>query len=318
MMTRNILIGLGAGLAAALLFASVFTGTTLALPLYLLSPLPIAIAGIGFGTWSGATAAIVTAVLVGTLLGPILGFMQFAVFGAPIAWGAHLVGLSRPTETAPGSIEWFPLAQVLMRVAIAATVGVIAFGAIAGFDPEALVPLLVSAVEESIKTAGGTLDQATRDELAPVVGFGVRMLPASFAYGALGVAVLNLWLGGHVARMSGLLKRPWTPMWLVILPGVAAPAFGVAFVAAFLPGGIGQIATAFAGALGFAFVLTGCGALHALLIGRTGRLGLLFLFYAASFLLMLLPMLPMAVVGIVDTLTQFRLRRLAARGAPSS
>ena len=52
------LIGIGAGAAAALLFASVTTGSWLAVGLFYLAPLPIMIAGLGWSHWSALIAAL--------------------------------------------------------------------------------------------------------------------------------------------------------------------------------------------------------------------------------------------------------------------
>ena len=53
MTVRIILVGIGAGLAAALLFLSPIGGTLLAFPLFVLSGFPIAIAGFGWRPASG-------------------------------------------------------------------------------------------------------------------------------------------------------------------------------------------------------------------------------------------------------------------------
>ena len=52
------LVGLGAGAAAALLFASVTSGTWMSVPLFYLAPLPIMIAGLGWSHWSALVAAV--------------------------------------------------------------------------------------------------------------------------------------------------------------------------------------------------------------------------------------------------------------------
>lgn len=310
MMTRNILIGLGAGIAAALLFASVISGTTLALPLFLLSPLPVAIAGIGFGTLSGATSACLAAAIIAAAFNPLAGLLHLLVFGAPVAWAAHLVGLSRPHDTTPDAVEWFPLGMVLARLALATAVGIVAAGVLLGFDPATLVTQTVQAFEAWLTAGGAGADAPTTEQLTPIVSFSVALMPATAGCFALGTAVLNLWLGGHIARMSGLFRRGWTPMWTVVPTAFLVPALGVALVGCILPGGAGHIAAAFAGALGFAFALAGYGAMHALLRGRPGRFAMLFLVYAASFVFML-PIVIMAVLGVADTVWNFRFRRSA-------
>ena len=315
MTLRTILIGFGAGLAAALLFAGVITGTPLALPLFLISPLPVAIAGLGFGTWSGAAAAAVAAALVGAVFGPISAVLHLVVFGAPVAWGAHLVGLARANETAEGGVEWFPLGMVLLRVALAIAAGVVVAGALLGFDPAVLVPQTVAAFQSWMQESGA--DAPSTEELTAIVRVSVGLTPVTTGMTALGIAVLNLWLGGHVTRMSGLLRRGWTVMRAVQLPTLAVLLLAIALALTALPSGAGYVAAAFAGALGFAFALTGYGAVHALLAGKPARLPLLVLLYAVSFFF-LLPILAMVLIGIADTFLNFRNRRTVGASGPQS
>ena len=51
-------IGIGAGVAAALLFASVTSGSWLSILLFYLAPLPILIAGLGWSHWAALIAAL--------------------------------------------------------------------------------------------------------------------------------------------------------------------------------------------------------------------------------------------------------------------
>ncbi|MEA2345863.1 MAG: hypothetical protein QOF63_4032, partial [Thermoanaerobaculia bacterium] len=55
-MTQILLIGIGAGVAAALLFASLASGSLFALLLFYLSPLPILIAALGWNYIAGLVA----------------------------------------------------------------------------------------------------------------------------------------------------------------------------------------------------------------------------------------------------------------------
>ena len=52
-MLQIVFIGIGTGVAAALLFASVASGSILATLLFYLAPLPILIAGLGWSHWAG-------------------------------------------------------------------------------------------------------------------------------------------------------------------------------------------------------------------------------------------------------------------------
>ncbi len=58
-MVQVVLIGVGAGAATALLFASVASGSALSVPLFYLAPLPILIAAMGWSHWAALIAAVV-------------------------------------------------------------------------------------------------------------------------------------------------------------------------------------------------------------------------------------------------------------------
>lgn len=316
MNVRNILIGLGAGMATALLFAGLISGTALAFPLFLISPLPIAIAGLGFGTLSGASAAIVASALIGFTLGPLAAGLYFILFAAPVAWAAHLIGLSRSDETAPDVRQWFPLDSVLFRASVAVGIAVVIAGYALGYDPEALIQETVKVLQSWLAQSPTDGTVPTEAELEPLVRYNILLMPFTSAAMALGILVLATWLGARIARMSGLLAREWTPLWTVVLPQSAALVFGIAFVASMIPGVPGQIAGAIAGATGFAFALTGFGLLHAVLIGKAARPFLLFVIYAVSYILVV-PLGILAVVGLADTALQYRARRFAARPGQS-
>ena len=55
---QTVLVGLGAGAASALLFASVTSGVILSIFLFYLAPLPIMIAAQGWSHWAGLVAAV--------------------------------------------------------------------------------------------------------------------------------------------------------------------------------------------------------------------------------------------------------------------
>src|SRR5262245_2175329 len=105
-------IGIGAGAAAALLFASVTSGTLLSIPLFYLAPLPIMIAGLGWSHWAALTAAVVGALTLGIVFGAVFLFAFIAGAGVPGWWLGYLAMLARPVAASeqPGdvSLEWYP------------------------------------------------------------------------------------------------------------------------------------------------------------------------------------------------------------------
>src|ERR1035441_899223 len=68
------LIGIGAGAAAALLFASVTSGSWLSIVLFYLAPLPIMIAGLGWSHWAALSAALTGALALAVAFGPVFFF----------------------------------------------------------------------------------------------------------------------------------------------------------------------------------------------------------------------------------------------------
>jgi hypothetical protein len=205
--------------------------------------------------------------------------------------------------------------MVLFRAALGAGIAVVIAGFSLGYDPDALIADTVKMLQVWLAQSPSE-GAPTAAEMEPLVRFNIALMPFTSAALTLGILVLATFVGARIARMSGLLQREWTPLWTVVLPQAAALVFGIAFVGSLLPGAPGQVAGAMAGAIGFAFSLTGFGLLHAVLLGKPARPVLLFLVYAVSFIF-LLPLGIMAVVGLADTALQYRSRRLAAQSGRS-
>lgn len=336
MTAKNILIGLGAGLAAALLFAALIGGTSLAFPLFVLSPLPISIAALGFGPVSGIVAALVSAGAIAWFLGPVIGGVFLLVFAGPIAVAAYWIGLSRSSDTpaaptpqqsaaiatglsrgAPAEErEWFPLAAVLFRIALIVGVALVVIGFLVQYDPASWSAQYSKAFQSWAAADGSAGDMPSQAELDQVVRLGVALVPFTLPSLVLLMLTFDSWLAARIVRMSGLLPRPWTPLWTVTLPQPAAMIFAVALVLSFMNGPIGLVASAIAGATGFAFALTGFGFLHAMLAGNAARPFLLIAVYVFSFVFVL-PAAVLAFVGVADTLFHIRARRFLARSGTS-
>lgn len=319
-MARVLIVGIGAGIAAAILFLSPLGATFLAFPLFVLCSLPIAIAGLGWGALTGAVAAVAAAlasiVLFTWQAGTFVwapGFVHLVLFGGPIAWMTRLALLSRPGEEA-GTTEWYPLGRILLHAAAMVAGGLILVALVIGFDQEELVADMTAVIVELMTESGGTAPPPSPAEVEQFARFNVSLLPFAMAGLLLVIAVVNVWLGARIARASGRLARPQEPMWTATLPNEAAIVFVIALVGAFFPGGLGQAAGVVAGAFGVAAALVGLAVIHASTIGFALRTPLLVVMYVVLVPFGFLLVLP-AIVGLADIFFQFR-ARASGRASP--
>ncbi len=309
-MMQSMLVGIGAGLAAVLLFLAPASGTALAFPLFALTGLPIAIAGLGWSIVGGGVAAVVGAAGV-LFLTHVPGAALFVfLFGAPLAFLAYLAGLSRVVGS-DGESEWYPLGRLLFAAAIAVIGGLWIIGAIIGFDPQALVGEMTTALAQWLADANPAGTAPTAAEIEPFARLNVALLPFIGAVVALVVVVFDLWLGAVVTRVSGRLRRPRDHLWTVALPNQLAIALAVALVLAFVPGALGHAAAVAAGALAAALALVGLAVLHALTAGMAGRGIILVITYVLVFLSGF-PIVLFAALGVGEGFLHLRARRFGS------
>lgn len=314
-MVQVILVGIGAGLAAALLFLSPIGGTFLAFPLFALCGLPLAIAGLAWGGLAAIIGAAAAAAVIVVFFSPLAAAVFLLLFGAPIAWLTRLANLSRPGEQGePSSLEWYPLGRLLAHAALAVSVGVTIVGVLIGFDPEALAAEMAGMLTEWMARSPGVMPPPTTAEMLPFARFNVAAMPFTVSALLLIIIVFNLWLGAKVAEMSGRLGRPRERLWTAILPNAAALAFiaGLA-VALLVPGGIGHAAGVVTGAFGAGLALIGLAVVHTVTLGTSLRT----LVLVTTYVLLILfgfPILLLLLVGLADCVMHIRARRLA--GAP--
>lgn len=303
-MTRaTIPVGIGAGLAAMLLLAALLTQTAVAFPLFILSPLPLAVAGFAFGPLAAAIGAVTVTVGVAWAAGPASAVAALFLIAGPMAWMTYVLGLSR--QRADGTTEWYPFGRALLQVCVMVGIGLILVGLVTDFDAERLAAEAVDAMQDWL---AGSPTPISRDQVESLMRVYVAVLPYTTAAGAIAMLAINGYLGSRVAETSGRLKRTREPLWTTQFPQAAVVLFLVAAGGAFLPGTIGDAAGAVAGALGFGFALVGLATLHALTRGAVSRGFVLGMAYAFV-LLFGLSLILLAVLGIADTLIDLRSRQ---------
>jgi hypothetical protein len=310
-MTQIVLIGLGAGAAAALLFASVVSGSTVAMLLLVLAPLPVLIVALGWSHWAGLIAAATAAACLA-----VLGVDVPAVFllgvGLPAWWLGYLTLLARPAAT-PNEREWYPVGRLVLW---AACINALIVGAAllsSGTDLASLRSAMHAVLDSRLDDVIGEQldDPADAGRLVDLV---VMFVPAAAAVSLTLSTVVNLWLAGRIVKISGRLQRPWPRLADMRFPSLAPAVLGVAVAGSFLPDLIGMSSTALAATLMIAHVLLGLAVIHALTIGLSGRGFVLGCVYAAIVVFswpIRWPILFIGLLGMTDAL--FDLRGLLAR-----
>lgn len=307
---KHIGIGILAGFAAALLASGVLVQSGLAITLYVLTPLPIFIAALGWGTAAGLIAAATASIAVAVFAAPMVAVLIALTSFIPAATGAYLAGLARPAQELGGpedALAWYPLPDIMFRLALLIAVSFVIVGALIGYG-EDMIREITGAVIASLKA---TDPQFSADENFRKVlqQFLLYALPAIQAATSLMLLTANFYLALRITERSGVLRRP-RDNWPATLrmPRPALPVFAVVFAGSmFLSGTSAMIANAFAGALAAGFIMAGLAIVHWRTRSAVWRP---FALWLAYFLFIIFA--PVAVVflvlGLLDT----------SRGAPLS
>ena len=310
-----------AGAASALLF---FIGAGLGLSLagtflVLASPLPIYVAGLGWGSLAAGGAGAL-AVAGATLYGDPLAASVFSVaFAMPAFLLAHLaVAPSAPAGAEPQEPVWRSasalalglIAVGLVQVAVAALALAAGDAGLAGFIRERLAALMVAAYGATPEDDAAI---AAIVDLWDSLVLGAIVAAVMLAHAALGALAQGL------VRSAGVPRRPAAAFWRLRLPAwlsvlavvLAAAAFALDMALAERQGPAAfavHLLTGFLLVLGAGFLLQGLAVLHAL----TRGIGAQPLVLAGCYMMVLVfqpfGALAFAAVGFVECWAGFRER----------
>lgn len=306
-----LLMALGSGLASAVLFASLIGGTALAVPLFALTPLPIVIVALGWGTVPAILAAAVAATGLHFGLTWAAAVSHAIMAGAPAVVLSHLLGLARDDD---GRVEWYPPGRVLVAAGLVVAAASLATGVLVGYDQAATTAAVREVFVAVIQAERGGNPAEIRNQVEPLVALSVRMLPVFFPAVWTAVIVFDLWLGAKVVARSDRLARPWEDLASIEPPAGGGPILAAALVASVLPDPLGLVAAPFAGAMIAVYMIVGLAVLHAVTRDLQARPILLAMVYGVVFLFTF-PALILAMIGVADRHFRFRDRR---RGGPPS
>jgi hypothetical protein len=317
-MMQIALIGIGAGAAAALLFASIASGSLLSIVLFYLAPLPIMIAVLGWTHWAGAIAALGAALTLALVFGGVFCLAFLVGAGLPAWWLSYLAMMARPAMAGgpQPNLEWYPPGRlVLWAAALAAmvvTVAILNFGV----DLDSYRTGLSAALDRMVQIQNDNNSVQPKGARNSLLDFLVIAIPPAAAVLTTITHVLNLWLAGRIVKFSGLLRRPWPDLSTMVFPQLASGALALALAVSFVGGIVSVVAGAAGAALVMAYAVLGFAVLHTITRGINARPFLLGGVYAAV-VVFGWPVLALGLLGLAETAFGLRARFARKRGPPA-
>ena len=317
------LVGIGAGAAATLLFASVTSGTWMSVPLFYIAPLPIMIAGLGWSHWSALVAAVAASAALGVAFGGTFFIAFLAGAGLPAWWLGYLALLARPgnetgaqgNTTASAALEWYPPGRLVVWATVLAALIVVSGLIFIGTDADAVRAGLSKSMTALLRPETGATVPGT-DRPDRVIDFLVMAIPPAAAVIATITSVFNLWLAGRIVTFSGRMTRPWPALADIEFPKGFTVALAVSIALSFLDSLVGIVAGALSAAILMAYGILGFAVLHSLTRGIRGRPFVLGGVYG-SVMIFGWPILALCLLGISETAFGLRARAARKRGPPA-
>ena len=312
-MQRAQLIPLGAGVIAALLHLSVTTGSPGAFMLAYFAQAPIVATGLALGFMPAAVAAAVAAVLV-ALGSPGVGALSLFVLTSalPVLIIVYFAiqNRVRDGEGEDGSVEWYPVGQLLgWLTALALVAFVVAYLIFLGGENgvKGAIEAYLRNVLDALR--GTQADPAGVDQLIATMA---AVFPAVAAASWLLMIVVNGIMAQKFLTASGKNMRP-----MPVYSEIKAPIWPIAAIA------LGALLSFFGGDLRFfginimliatiPFFFIGLAVLHSISAAWPGRL---FLLMGAYLFLILLvwPAAIIALLGLIEHWVRLRERMHARR-----
>ena len=331
-----VLAAAGGGFASALLSMLTIQKTSLAMAMGCISPLPIMLAGLSFGSVPGFVAALIGSLAVGLFdvrqsgiallqrdqIGTAaLEALVYAVsLGLPAWWLARIAASTRPSGPSIPAADRRKLGLILASAAGFSIVGVTLDFLIAVVDHKGFrttMDLMTQRIEpfvEGLFSEGRQLPKGIdTHELALAMTWAQMPFLAAASLVLLG---FNIWVAARIARASGRFAAPWPDLPRSLrVPRALALVLAVALGLAFAGGIVGMVALIVAGALTMAFAAQGLAVIHDITRGKSFRLPLMIIVYLSLAMLMPWLLVLYALIGLGDAGFSFRERSRPASSA---
>lgn len=283
---NDMVIGPVAGLATALMWLGLSSGSGLSVILYLFSAIPIMAAGLGWGVRASGIAVAVALVAIGLSAGTQFALLVLLTTALPAALSAYWVTLSRPADEVggpEGKLAWFPLSDVLFRLCLMSSTAFIIIGIMVGYSADMIAPIIDELVNRLRQTDPNFAfsDEARVDLLGTLTGLIPFVQPFTWALVLLG----NLYLAMKLTRSSGQLRRPQDDFPTGLrMPKAALIAIAIGLVLSMMSGALGHIGAAISGGVASGFTIAGFAFLHMNARGKSWKPLAMIMAYGGTFI----------------------------------
>ncbi|MFI5014075.1 MAG: DUF2232 domain-containing protein [Hyphomicrobiales bacterium] len=326
----DILIGIGAGLVSAVLFATVMRASLAAFLLFCLTPLPIAIISLGWDHRAGLVASAVAALAVGLVFDPLDGVAFAVAFALPVWWLAFLALLARqgPATAAPASAmpdkQWYPLGWLAIWAAGLSVLLTLGGALMRGPDYETYRSSIQNLVQGALEGSfAGGIDELpglgatvlSAERIARIVA--AVIVPSSAAASTLLTLVIML-VAAKLVSLSGRLPRPLPRIARdFVLPRAALIGLAGSAALAPLPGWPRFVAIAVAATIAILLAMQGLATAHVLVARIPARPLILGVGYAMLVVAEPWMIVGFALLGLVEMAISLRARSLARSARPT-
>ncbi|MDZ7603057.1 MAG: DUF2232 domain-containing protein [Hoeflea sp.] len=300
--STSLLVGLLAGVSAALLLVSAGSPSSLSFILFAAAALPIMIAGLGWSNLASIVAVFSAMAIIGLATTPQAALVSAVTTLMPAAWIAHLSNLARPAEEIggpEGAVAWYPLSDILLNIAACVCVGLVAIGLAMGYGKE-FVGELVEVFVTTLRDSNADY-QPSAESLTEMKAFFLFALPAIQAAIWVLILLAGWYAASAIVRLSGRSKRPKDDLPSQLrMPRMGAIALAAGVLMSFAGGGIGLIGWTLIGAFGISFAVAGYAIAHHRTRGKPARGLLLWTIYLAT-VIFTVPLFFFFFLGLFDT-----------------
>jgi len=303
-------ISLCAGLASALFFGSLATGSLLALALYFIAPFPLFFAGLGWGHKAASLAGTIALVALFFLASPQIAVYYLSIIALPATVLSYFALMSREddTKTTNSTVEWYPLGRLVVIAALFSAGFSVLLLSVMGGDLQEMYKNFGKAIAYIYSTSDGfqQLKNADPEKAQALIDFSVRFAPTASSAIVLLTTLANMFAAQKILSMNGKAIRDQVDVGSLAYPQTYLISFAAGLCLTFLGGLPGFFGGAYAAVGIMAYAIIGFIVIHKITAGQTLRPLMLGLAYVLTVVFTWLGLLVMMGIGLLDAFFNLR------------